>query len=615
MKTQVTMMVTLMALWGNSALADNTTNKQATALKPISQASDFALTKKWEVSGFKMPESVFASAEHPWLYVSNVNGAEPGFISRVAKDGTIDSLEWVNGLGTPTGSDLYQDQLYVADAKQLHLIDISTGEITKSYKADDAISLNDVTIDQRTGDVYLSDVPGGKIYRLQSGDLTVWLEAPELPYPNGVLIRDDALVVANYALKTGEGLMREKWNPEGFGTLYNVDLATKSLTAITSSEKQGVYDGVIDFNGVLIASSNPTGQILSFEADIRHSIDGTERGVADINTDGELIYAPYLFNNKLTAFAPVAWDRITTKQEYLDKAAGNYYGDAEGKSIATRDGIIKGMFAGMQLLGTWDWEDEYFCRTSTLGTIDLGSDCIQIDVTDEKMRLVLNKGEGMSVVYDKKAKNDEITILSTFQIKPEQVELYKKEMLGNQDIVRKEAGTVEMKLFQDKNAPDQFIVFGRNAAATSLESHSEEVEDRGIANRVQPTLVEPPKTLFLINQHPLPTQDVETHSSVVGADDVLLFSMFSVKPSHREKLLEQLHKHTALTRQEEGCIRFDFYTLKDDENTFVIQEHWENENAGVFHREQAYTETTKTIMIEAMGELMPKVIFVDQIEH
>ena len=46
----------------------------------------FSLAKKWEVSGFSMPELVFASANHPWLYVSNVDGPAPGFISRVAKD-------------------------------------------------------------------------------------------------------------------------------------------------------------------------------------------------------------------------------------------------------------------------------------------------------------------------------------------------------------------------------------------------------------------------------------------------------------------------------------------------------------------------------------------------
>lgn len=228
------------------------------------------------------------------------------------------------------------------------------------------------------------------------------------------------------------------------------------------------------------------------------------------------------------------------------------------------------------------------------------------------MRLVLNKGEGMSVVYDKKAKNDEITILSTFKIKSDKIDLYKKEMLGNQDVVRKENGTLEMKLFQDAKDPTTFLVFGRNAGAVALESHTENVEDRGIADRVKPALAEAPKTLFLINQKPLLTQDVEMYSS--DKDDVLLFFKFDVKEEHREELMKQLHIHTESTRKEEGNIRFDFYTLKGTENTFVIQEHWENEAAGAIHREYAYTKKTAEIMIKAIGDLSQQAYFVNQIE-
>lgn len=579
---------------------------------PTVQSNDFSLTKKWETSGFKMPESVFASSEHPWLYVSNVNGANPGFISRVAKDGTIDNLKWATGFMAPTGSDLYQNKLYVADVKQLHAIDLTTGKITQSFTADDAISLNDVSIDQKTGDVYISDVPGGKVYRLKNSKLSVWFESSEIPYPNGVLVQNNTLIVANYAVKNGKGLMRQKWGPDDLGTLYKIDIATKALTTITSSAKKGGYDGVIEFNGVLMASSNPTGQILTFDNNQSFLIDATDKGVADINTDGETIYAPYLFNNKLTAYSAVPWDRVTTKNEYLEKGADNYYGDAGGTSMATHDGIIKGIFGGLQLTGTWDWKGEYFCRTSMLGTMDLGSDCIQIDVTDNKMRLILEKGTGMSVVYDKKPKNDEITILSTFKIKPEKIELYKKEMLGNQDVVRKEGGTLEMKLFQDKSAPSNFLVFGRNAGAASLESHSENVEDRGIAERVESALVEAPKTLFLINQAPLLTQDVEVYN--VEEDDVLLFFIFNVKETHRDALLEQLRIHTKLTRQEEGNIRFDFYRLKGSENTIVLQQQWQNDAASDFHREQDYTKVTDKMMIEAIGDSKQLEFFVNQVE-
>ncbi|RKR13123.1 quinol monooxygenase YgiN [Maribacter vaceletii] len=573
--------------------------------------NDFSVAIKWEIGGFKMPESVYASTNHKWLYVSNTNGPAPGFISRVSKDGVIDNLNWVTGLTSPTGSDIYENTLYVADQKQVHLINLDNGSIVKSYAANEAGSLNDLAINQKTGQVFISDVPGGKIYTIENDKLVVWLQSDKIPFPNGVYVENNSLVVANYGLENGEGLMRATWKPEDFGSLYNVDITSKKVELIATSDKKGVFDGVTSINDVLLASSNPTGQLFTFDGDKSYLIDASSKGIADINTDGKIIYAPYIFDNKLVAYKPTPWDRVTTKAEYIEKGADNYYGDEGGTSIATSDGIIKGSFGGQELKGTWDWQDEFFCRTSTLGTMDLGSDCIQIDVTDTKMRLILNKGTGMSVVYDKK-KDPEITILSTFKIKPEKVELFKKEMLANQDVVRKEKGTLEMKLFQDKNNLENFLVFGINEGEKTLESHSEAVDQRGIADRVKSALIEAPKTLFLNNEKPLPTNDFSQIK--VDNNEVLLFSIFEIKEGYKEKFVKQLIKHTELTRQEEGNIRFDFYSINGKENTFVFQEHWKNEEAGAFHRKQPYTQETGAIMKEAIIASTMQPFFVNQIE-
>jgi len=573
--------------------------------------NDFSVAIKWELDGFKMPESVYASPNHKWLYVSNTNGAAPGFISRVSKDGVIDNLNWTTGLTAPTGSDIYKNTLYVADQKQVHLINLDNGSIIKSYTDKEAGSLNDLTINQKTGQVFISDVPGGKIYTIENDKLVVWLQSDKIPFPNGVFVENNTLVVANYGLENGEGLMRKEWKPEDFGSLYNIDITSKKVTLITSSNKKGVFDGVTSFNGVLLASSNPTGQLFTFDSDKSYLIDASSKGIADINTDGEIIYAPYIFDNKLIAYQPVSWDRITTKEGYIEKGANNYYGDEGGTSIATSDGIIKGNFGGQELKGTWNWEGEYFCRTSTLGTMDLGSDCIQIDVTDTKMRLILNKGAGMSVVYDKK-KDPEITILSTFKIKSDKIDLFKKEMLANQDVVRKEAGTLEMKLFQDKNNPENFLVFGINEGEKTLESHTEAVDKRGIADRVKSALIEAPKTLFLNNEKPLPTNDFSQIK--VDNNEVLLFFIFEIKEGYKEEFVKQLIKHTELTRQEEGNIRFDFYSIKGKENSFALQQRWKNDEAGVTHRKQSYTQVTDKLMKEAIIASSQQEFFVNQIE-
>ena len=285
-------------------------------VEPITsiQSSDFSLSKKWEVAGFKMPESVYASANHQWLYVSNVNGPKAGFISRVSKDGVIDELQWATGLQNPTGSDIYQNKLYVADSTQLHAIDLDSGKIVESLIAKGAVSLNDVSIDQNTGNIYVSDIAGGRVYRLKNGKISEWLQSTEIPYPNGVLIQGDSLIVANYALKNGEGLIRKQWKLNDFGTLYSINLNSKKLRTISTSSKKGVFDGVIKFNGVLMASSNPTGQILTFNNKKSYLINTSDKGIADINTDNKNIYAPYLFSNKLVAYEQKNWDRVTTKQ-------------------------------------------------------------------------------------------------------------------------------------------------------------------------------------------------------------------------------------------------------------------------------------------------------------
>lgn len=597
-----------------SGFKDGTTSK-VTSLTSVKETADvvtndFSVAIKWELDGFKMPESVYASPNHKWLYVSNTNGAEPGFISRVSKDGVIDDLNWVTGLTAPTGSDVYENTLYVADQKQVHLINLDNGNIKKSYTANEAGSLNDLTINQKTGQVFISDVPGGKIYTIENDKLVVWLQSDKIPFPNGVLVEDNTLVVANYALKNGEGLLRKEWKPKDFGALYNIDITSKKVELITSSDKKGVFDGVTSINGTLLASSNPTGQLFTFTNSESYLIDTSIKGLADINSDGTTIYAPYFYDNKLVAFTPVPWDRITTKEEYILKGADNYYGDAGGESIATSDGIIMGNFDGQELSGTWDWQGEYFCRTSTLGTMDLGSDCIQIDVTPTKMRLILNKGTGMSVVYDKK-KDPQIAILSSFKIKPEKIDFFKKKMIANQDVVRKEKGTLEMKLYQDQNTPGNFIVFGINESKQTLQSHTKAVDKRGIADQVESALVEAPKTLFLTNKKPLPTYNFS--KTDINNNEVILFSIFKVKEEYKEEFIAQLIKHTELTRAEKGNIRFDFYSTKDNE--FVLQEHWKNKEAGAFHRKQEYAQETNSIMKEAVIDGTQQVFFVNEIEN
>ena len=75
---------------------------------------------------FKTPESILVDVKRDEYLVSNINGAPTdkdnnGFISRVAPDGKISELKWLEGgkngltLNAPKGMALVGNTLYVAD--------------------------------------------------------------------------------------------------------------------------------------------------------------------------------------------------------------------------------------------------------------------------------------------------------------------------------------------------------------------------------------------------------------------------------------------------------------------------------------------------------------------
>ncbi|MFT5701103.1 MAG: hypothetical protein ACI8ZB_003992 [Desulforhopalus sp.] len=249
--------------------------------------------------------------------------------------------------------------------------------------------------------------PAAKIFTFEGESLKVWFTAPEVAHPNGLFIQDNHLFVADFASELSHEL-----TPEQYGSLYKVSLFDKSYSRISSATQLGGLDGITSINNGLLVSSNPTGELFAITDKERILVGTFDKGLADISMAGDTLYAPLLFTGKLAAYRLQGtdftsttfqkWNHVTTKEDFLAKVADTYFGDEGGQSAAKSDGTIEGDFGGKKLKGTWEWDTTYFCRTSTLGDMDLGHDCIVIDVTDYQMRLTLQKGNGMSVVYDKK---------------------------------------------------------------------------------------------------------------------------------------------------------------------------------------------------------------------
>jgi len=316
-----------------------------------------------------------------------------------------------------------------------------------------------------------------------------------------------------------------------------------------------------------------------------------------------------------------AWSRVMTKDEYLERCADRYFGNPTGHSVATRHGQISGVYDNQILRGTWEWEDGYFSRRSTLGDVDLGSDRIIIELNDTQMRLTMNGGKGPQVVDDRKpapveddAADDEITICSTFDINPDGVDDFIVAMAENQRAVRAEPGNLEMRMFQDVDNSGVFFIFGRTAGEGGLDAHSDLVEDRGIEQRVAPTLADPPivRSLSLTGKG----ATYGPREREVLGDELIVFGLFDCKPGYRDRVLAQYETQIPLVRADPANLLFNAYAIDGTDNRLVVYERWTSQAAAAeFSTARPISVETGALLAEAVnGDLASAIHTVREIE-
>ncbi|MBI3343967.1 MAG: SMP-30/gluconolactonase/LRE family protein [Gammaproteobacteria bacterium] len=262
------------------------------------------LTKVWELTGLKNPESVIYDAKRDVLYVSNVNGAPSekdgnGFISRLSPDGKLLDLEWIKGLNAPKGLALSKDKLYVTDIDTFVEIDLDKARIAKKYVAEKAKFLNDPAVD-RAGNVYASDMMDDAIYRLSRGRFELWLKDSKLESPNGLYAEKDRLVVGSW------GVMTNGFNTKIPGHLKTVSLKDKSIRSLGNGAPVGNLDGVEgEGHGAYFVTDWMAGKLYrihpSGEADVLLTL---SQGSADLTyiKDKKLLIIPMMNDNKLVAY-------------------------------------------------------------------------------------------------------------------------------------------------------------------------------------------------------------------------------------------------------------------------------------------------------------------------
>jgi sugar lactone lactonase YvrE len=171
--------------------------------------------------GFETPEAIIHDEVADVYLVSNINGSpfeadDNGFISRVAPDGQVVELKWIDGerenvaLDAPKGMALTEDTLYVADITRLRAFDRETGKPKFAVSVPGSTFLNGVAVDGEGG-VYVSDTgaepgpsglsPSGTdaVYYLAGArEVVTVVRDPMLDGPNGLAPADEGVWVATF---------------------------------------------------------------------------------------------------------------------------------------------------------------------------------------------------------------------------------------------------------------------------------------------------------------------------------------------------------------------------------------------------------------------------------
>lgn len=196
----------------------------------------------WEIADFDAPKSVLYDARTDSYFVSSMHGDPTardgnGYISRIGSDGSLIRKYWYRGLNAPKGMAVYGDYLFVADIDQLVVIHKLTAKLLARHPALPSQYLSDVAADG-LGRIYVSDMLGNAVYRLQNGIFDKWVESAALTGPNALKVVKDKLWIGAW------GRIVRGFETVEPGHIVTIDLETKEIDKVGQGYPIGNIDGL-----------------------------------------------------------------------------------------------------------------------------------------------------------------------------------------------------------------------------------------------------------------------------------------------------------------------------------------------------------------------------------
>jgi hypothetical protein len=257
------------------------------------------------VSGFQHPESAFHDAESDHWFVSNLGEMGvpgDGFITRLDGEGVVLEQRFVEGLDDPKGIVVHAGVLRVTDLARVVVVELDAPESARAISVPNAAFLNDIAYDGANETAYVSDTAGNAIYRLRGDAVDELLRDPGLESPNGLAVRDGALLVAS----VGPELDPATFQTSAPGGVLSINLDTAHVAVVAA--RLGGLDGIEPDGGALWVSDTFRG-LHRLNADgslslvLSNESDGLS-GCADIGVDRgrRRLAVPELFGDEVTFF-------------------------------------------------------------------------------------------------------------------------------------------------------------------------------------------------------------------------------------------------------------------------------------------------------------------------